>query len=121
MDLNNLLAKTEQEIDSLKANIALTNTGEVDQLDKARSSEELFVNQALLAKKQNYLAQVIKALDKERKGHFGICEDCEEDIDNSRLVINPAYECCASCQSIREHKRKSSQANWQQTRAANYE
>jgi len=48
------------------------------------------------------LKDVISALNRIKKGTFGICEDCEELIPVGRLKAIPNACCCIDCQEGRE-------------------
>lgn len=52
-----------------------------------------------LGKKQK---QIKKALERIKKGKYGICEDCGKMIDTDRLMIYPEATLCANCQNKRE-------------------
>lgn len=39
------------------------------------------------------------ALEKIQKENYGKCENCRKEIDEKRLVVNPAARLCMNCQS----------------------
>jgi len=43
------------------------------------------------------LQDVIEALEKMEKGIYGICENCQQEIDIERLKINPSARTCIKC------------------------
>ncbi len=43
------------------------------------------------------LQEINKALDKIKKGKYGKCEKCEEEIDINRLMVKPEATTCAKC------------------------
>lgn len=47
-------------------------------------------------------AQIKKALERIKKGKYGICEDCGQMIDTDRLAIFPEATLCISCEKKRE-------------------
>lgn len=59
--------------------------------DAARATEKLF--------------QIEEALRRVDEGTYGVCVDCEEDIDERRLNAVPEAERCIACQEIynRDH------------------
>lgn len=44
------------------------------------------------------LRDIDAALGKIVKGNYGKCEDCNKEIDEKRLMANPAARLCMSCQ-----------------------
>lgn len=48
------------------------------------------------------LAKVEEALEKIEEGTFGVCEECEEDIEVKRLDVSPHTGKCISCQEKAE-------------------
>ena len=48
------------------------------------------------------LSLVKGALERLESGEFGICTDCDETIEQARLVANPIAKRCLSCQSKHE-------------------
>lgn len=46
--------------------------------------------------------QIKKALDRVKKGKYGICEDCGKMIDTDRLAIYPEATKCIKCEKKRE-------------------
>lgn len=46
--------------------------------------------------------QIKKALDKVKKGEYGLCEDCGKMIDTDRLAVFPEATKCIKCEKKRE-------------------
>jgi DnaK suppressor protein len=44
------------------------------------------------------LAEVERALNKIKKGNFGICEKCKKEIELKRLKVQPEARFCLKCQ-----------------------
>src|SRR5512146_2187334 len=65
--------------------------------DIQRSAERDFAVQAL-AREFALLRRVDAALDRLDGGTFGICQECEEEIDAKRLSAVPWAERCVRCQ-----------------------
>ncbi len=51
---------------------------------------------------EDLLKSIEVALDKIKKGTYGICENCKEDIDKARLEANPSATLCFQCQQTQE-------------------
>jgi len=43
------------------------------------------------------LQDTISALERMDQGTYGICENCQEEIDIKRLEINPSAKTCIKC------------------------
>ena len=60
----------------------------------------------LSQKDKQTLKQIEKALLKIEQGRFGICEDCEEPIGDSRLNAIPFCDQCIDCAELAEKEAK---------------
>lgn len=58
-----------------------------------------FKQEAHLTKEalEERIKEINKALDKIDKGTYGICENCQKNIEETRLKINPAAYLCREC------------------------
>lgn len=63
-------------------------------LEVAAYESTLPVEYALEIKLQN----INKALEKIKKGNYGICEKCGKPIEEKRLLAMPEAETCSQCQ-----------------------
>lgn len=52
------------------------------------------------------LKEIEKALDKVKKGTYGICERCGKAIDAARLEVKPAAIYCMKCEGELEKKKR---------------
>ena len=71
-------------------------------------AEEQFEHARIVAIKEelnNKARQIKKALERVKKGKYGICEDCGKMIDTDRLAIFPEATKCVNCEKKREKKR----------------
>jgi DnaK suppressor protein len=59
------------------------------------SGDELSLS--LLESETRELREVWGALDRLRRGDYGRCEDCEQDIDPARLEAMPEARLCREC------------------------
>jgi DnaK suppressor protein len=75
-----------------------------DAVDQASQLQEQLLGGALENRKLISIQGAKAALDRIRKGCFGICEECGEDIDIRRLEIHPTTSFCIQCQEELEHK-----------------
>ena len=68
-----------------------------DKDDNATEVEEYADNLSVETSLENQLRDVNDALKKIEKGTYGICENCNEEIDIERLKIYPAARVCIKC------------------------
>ncbi len=73
-----------------------------DEADYASASAESAVETAILEQLRKELNELELALDKIRKGTYGICEMCEEEIDKLRLDVKNFARFCITCREINE-------------------
>ncbi len=76
-------------------------------IDIAQALEQLDRDQSLADQERREMIAVERALAKMATGHFGICEDCEEEIPDRRLMVLPAARLCANCQALEEKHNRS--------------
>ena len=67
---------------------------EPDPSDAASNIEELVTNVPLVKELEVRYKDVKAALKKMKDGTYGICEECEEEIELDRLEANPAARTC---------------------------
>jgi len=83
--------KKEGEFEPLLENIG------TDREDNATEVEEFTDNLPVEEALEKKLKDIIKALEKIEKGTYGMCENCQEEIDIRRLEINPSAQTCIKC------------------------
>ena len=90
----------EREVDIAVANsIGMAATDVNDLKDQASNWERTTLRDAVVQRDRNELADVRAALARLRDGTYGICIDCEQPIDLSRLTAIPAAARCMACQT----------------------
>ncbi|HQR74564.1 MAG TPA: RNA polymerase-binding protein DksA [Sulfurovum sp.] len=77
-----------------------------DEGDFAAASAETIVDSAILTQQRKELSEIELALDKIKKGTFGVCEMCEEPIGLARLKVKNFARFCITCREISEKKQK---------------
>ncbi|MGB8412423.1 MAG: TraR/DksA family transcriptional regulator [Candidatus Binatus sp.] len=73
-----------------------------DELDQARRDEALEFHVSLLNLSERRLAAITSALVRLDDGHFGICQECKEQISLTRLKSVPSAPYCFDCQKEME-------------------
>ncbi len=94
------LAGTSLEMDAMR-DLELNDEG-----DFAAASAETAVDSAILIQQRKELAEIELALDKIKKGSYGICEMCEEPIGLARLEVKNFARFCITCREINEKQQK---------------
>lgn len=73
-----------------------------DSGDDAEASVELMLNVEVLARHSDEVAECMAALKRIETDDFGLCTDCGEEIELSRLKACPTASRCIRCQSAHE-------------------
>jgi DnaK suppressor protein len=75
------------------------NSSGADALDGSQSTTSRqigWTTRELLVERVNRLSD---ALDRLRKGAYGVCVECDEPLSQARLLVMPEVETCVDCQS----------------------
>lgn len=94
------LRGTALELEGMR-NLELNDEG-----DYAAASAETIVDSAILVQQRKELNEIELALDKIKRGTFGICEMCEEPIGFPRLEVKNFARFCITCREITEKEQK---------------
>jgi RNA polymerase-binding transcription factor DksA len=70
-----------------------------DNLEVARSGEELELHAGLVALSEDRLNQLHEAFERLDEGRYGICGACGQEIPIERLIALPLALNCAGCES----------------------
>lgn len=74
-----------------------------DEADLASVDLEQGMRMKLRSREALFLKKINEALQKIKAGTFGVCEECEEDIELSRLEVRPTANLCLHCKEASEH------------------
>jgi DnaK suppressor protein len=85
-----------------KAFSSSTQTAGKDDGDIASQSYEQGMQLQMINRDLLYLKKIDTSLDKMDSGEFGMCESCEEDIENQRLMARPTASLCITCKEEEE-------------------
>ena len=77
-----------------------------DEGDHAAAAAETMVDSAILVQQRKELNEIELALDKIRRGSFGTCEMCEEEIGLPRLEVKNFARYCIICREINEKEQR---------------
>ncbi|MCK5884592.1 MAG: TraR/DksA family transcriptional regulator [Bacteriovoracaceae bacterium] len=73
-----------------------------DLVDEASINLQTQQNIRFKNRENFYVKKVNKALDKMKRGTFGLCEECDGEISFERLVARPVAEMCIGCKEESE-------------------
>jgi DnaK suppressor protein len=108
--LNKLRKQIEEEKNSisytLKQNVAIDIDTDGDETDEIQAKILTLASTQLMARNKTKLIHLDIALKKISEGIFGTCEECDEEISEKRLTINPCFTTCISCAEHLELKQK---------------
>ena len=73
-----------------------------DAMDDARQHEETELQASLIEMSEKRLAAIFDTFERMEAGHYGICEECGDQISVERLRAIPTAVFCVDCQSKAE-------------------
>lgn len=79
---------------------------EGDETDEIQGNILMELQKQLNIRNLEKFLQIESALKKIENHSYGICEDCDEDIPEKRLLVNPYFLTCVSCAEDREIENK---------------
>lgn len=110
-----LLKKAESILTDRKTEIlSKNNTKDVDidiegdETDEIQGKNIALIHSQILHRDKERLQRIDRALAKIKNGAFGDCEECEEPIEEKRILANPEFGICISCASLNELREKRS-------------
>jgi DnaK suppressor protein len=77
-----------------------------DELDRIQDSQERELAIGALDRNSTFIREVRGALSRIHAGTFGICVDCEENINPKRLAAIPWASSCIACQEAADREMK---------------
>jgi DnaK suppressor protein len=103
-----LLDMRQQVLDQVKAKFESTREGGElgdlgDNATRDLAAEYAYLFSDRLRKRLLLIDEALEALT---RGDYGLCEDCDERINEKRLMLMPFTRWCVRCQSKREKEAK---------------
>jgi RNA polymerase-binding transcription factor len=98
------VAETERTIADAEQEIRASSARQADAGDQAAAEYErqTLTHKAAIARQT--LGNLTQALERIRKGTFGECAECGNEIEPKRLEAIPWARSCLKCQELREHR-----------------
>lgn len=110
--LNNIVIEKRKVIEEAKESIknSSENQRQPDSTDVASLYSEMVLNTALIRRSEQTIAQCAASLNSVKKGDYGLCSSCEDEIEPRRLMMTPYLDKCASCsKDIEDGKHRTKQ------------
>ncbi len=98
-----LLDEIQQD---LKEGREISKDEGMDAYDLASEERAREINLILTDRDRGKLQAIEDALDRIDEGSYGICESCESEIADGRLIAMPFTRLCVQCQADRETEAK---------------
>jgi len=77
-----------------------------DPIDRAMSESNRSIELRTRDRERKLLQKILKAIQKIKDGSYGICEECGEEISESRLRVRPEATLCIKCKEEQEKVEK---------------
>ncbi len=105
-------ARTRQRILTLRREQGQDATpAPADELDEARALAEVETHASLIEAAEKRLQAIDNALERLAGTHYGLCEECGNEIPVERLQVLPFTTYCIACQRKRDDRGKASTDN----------
>ena len=109
-----LLKKRNEVVDGLEAQMGRKLTREtgqkidsaMDSADQSALDMDQGIDYSLLEMKYEQYKDIADAFRKLQNNTYGLCEECEEEIDIKRLAVNPLARYCIACKTRKEEMEK---------------
>lgn len=100
--LNELLDEANKTVSGM------TNNREnfPDPTDRASLESDRNFTLRIRDRERKLIGKIKDALERLDNGTFGICEECEEDISEERLMARPVTTLCIECKKKQENQEK---------------
>lgn len=100
---NQLLAERENVLTKLNGNdLSIDDSETPDPVDLAVSNYSKNVQLALSENESRQLELIDEALERLEDEEYGVCQNCENEINPKRLAAIPWARYCLDCQQLRE-------------------
>ncbi|CAN5587731.1 hypothetical protein BH20ACI4_BH20ACI4_25270 [soil metagenome] len=99
----NLLAERENVVAKLNGNdLSIDDAETPDPVDLAVRNYSKNVQLAVSENDSRQLELIDEALERLEEEEYGVCQNCETEINSKRLAAIPWARYCLSCQELRE-------------------
>jgi len=82
--------------------------GHGDDMDIAESIVEQEMSMTIKLRSSKEIIMIDEAIEKLHRGAYGVCENCEQEIESKRLKARPFVKLCIECQEETERNNEES-------------
>ena len=103
-ELKKFAKKDEKPKGDWDTRFPLFNGGEIGSAALEKAADEIEEYETRLSieyKLETHLRNINLALEKMKKGKYGICEKCKKPIESKRLRVYPEARLCLKCEKLR--------------------
>lgn len=100
-DIRNILILEKQHLLD-KSTITVDIDSDGDDVDKIQAKLIVQLDKNLKLREKEKIQSISFVLNKIDEGVYGKCEDCQDEISEKRLLINPCFLTCIDCAQDRE-------------------
>lgn len=104
--MKELLLEQKREILKQSAQRVVEVDTDGDETDEIQARILIGLNNQLNSRNLEKLSQIDTALHRIEDKTYGLCQDCEETINEKRLLSNPHFQTCIACAEEREAEEK---------------
>ena len=77
-----------------------------DPLDRAMTEANTSIELRTRDRERKLISKIQKAIQKTEDGTYGVCEICDEEITEDRLLVRPETTLCIDCKEEQEQEEK---------------
>lgn len=77
-----------------------------DPIDRAMTESNTSIELRKRDRERKLISKIQKAIQKTEDRTYGICEECDEEITEDRLLVRPETTLCISCKEEQEKEEK---------------
>ena len=100
--MDNLLGTAGQTLDKLSSDVDLF----ADPVDRAMTESSNTIELRKRDRERKLLQKIKEAIQRTEDGTYGVCEECGEEISDSRLSVRPEATLCINCKEDQEKVEK---------------
>ncbi len=104
--LNKKLEEAQEKVEAPAEHLDASGDYFADPTDRASAESDRNFDIRVRDRERKLILKIREALERVEDGTFGICEECEEPIDQKRLEARPVTTLCIDCKIRSEREEK---------------
>lgn len=107
--LNNIIDVQKNNILLAKESIKSSSEQQrqPDEVDAAYGNTELQLATSHIVRADQTIKKCHAALEQIKRGEYGLCTSCWDDIEIERIIVTPYLDNCSTCSQLSEIKKRS--------------